>query len=591
MSESEDDDDDDEVEAEEEQDEDSFITATEFKPRTPRLGKPILNSDSEGSADEVEDEDAGGWGNSRRDYYNADINETEQDALDEEAEARRLQRKQLEGMTEADFGFDEAEWLEAEEEEAEEAGTKGHVVTRIQPRIHITSETTAEERMDILKTRYPEFEPLAREFVELQERYEELKKSCESNGAAQINQESNGNDVEQHMPINGLKYRTLAAYLAALTMYFFLLTSTARDDKDTPTCMPPEAIQDHSIMSTLIECRDLWARVKDLSEPKDTDVTVNGHSNGVKPRLEENVSMITEEEPREPIVSSKKPKAKKSRAQKSLEAQIAEAEAQRRIRLEEAEASLADLSNLTASTKNDKATRRPPKEADESGSDIGEPTMLTAAELADKARQKKSLRFYTSQIAQKSNKRTAAGRDAGGDDDLPYREKWRERQARLQAEAEKRGKKMALPGQDLGEGSDSGEEISNAARKRQAAGHDIGDDENYYDFIAAQSQKKKADKAARAPEASAGGVQRIVDGEVGEDGKRAISYAIEKNKGLTPKRKKDVRNPRVKKRNKFEAKKKKLGSIKPVWKGGEGRGGYGGELTGIKSGLIKGVRL
>ena len=79
--------------------------------------------------------------------------------------------------------------------------------------------------------------------------------------------------------------------------------------------------------------------------------------------------------------------------------------------------------------------------------------------------------------------------------------------------------------------------------------------------------------------------------EEGVDGKRAISYAIEKNKGLAPKRKKDVRNPRVKKRKKFEEKKKKLGSIRAVYKGGEGRGGYAGELTGIKKNLVKSIKL
>lgn len=66
---------------------------------------------------------------------------------------------------------------------------------------------------------------------------------------------------------------------------------------------------------------------------------------------------------------------------------------------------------------------------------------------------------------------------------------------------------------------------------------------------------------------------------------------IEKNKGLAPRRKKDVRNPRVKKRNKYAEKQKKLKSMKSVYSGGEGRGGYSGELTGIKSGLVKSVKL
>lgn len=61
--------------------------------------------------------------------------------------------------------------------------------------------------------------------------------------------------------------------------------------------------------------------------------------------------------------------------------------------------------------------------------------------------------------------------------------------------------------------------------------------------------------------------------------------------GITPKRKKDVRNPRVKKRNKYESKLKKLGSTRQLYKGGEGKGGYQGEKTGIKKGLVKSVKL
>lgn len=39
--------------------------------------------------------------------------------------------------------------------------------------------------------------------------------------------------------------------------------------------------------------------------------------------------------------------------------------------------------------------------------------------------------------------------------------------------------------------------------------------------------------------------------ELDEDAKRAITYQISKNKGLTPRKKKELRNPRVKHRMKF----------------------------------------
>ena len=62
-----------------------------------------------------------------------------------------------------------------------------------------------------------------------------------------------------------------------------------------------------------------------------------------------------------------------------------------------------------------------------------------------------------------------------------------------------------------------------------------------------------------------------------------------KNKGLTPHRSKSVRNPRVKKRQRFEKAKKKISSQKAVYRGGDSAK-YGGESTGI-SRVVKSVKL
>lgn len=52
-----------------------------------------------------------------------------------------------------------------------------------------------------------------------------------------------------------------------------------------------------------------------------------------------------------------------------------------------------------------------------------------------------------------------------------------------------------------------------------------------------------------------------------EDEKRAITYQIAKNKGLTPRRKKEQRNPRVKHRNKFrKAKIRRKGAVSIISK-------------------------
>ncbi|KAJ3603107.1 hypothetical protein NHX12_030851 [Muraenolepis orangiensis] len=79
------------------------------------------------------------------------------------------------------------------------------------------------------------------------------------------------------------------------------------------------------------------------------------------------------------------------------------------------------------------------------------------------------------------------------------------------------------------------------------------------------------------------------DGGVTTDLKRGITYEMSKNKGLTPKRKKINRNPRVKHREKFRrAKIKRKGQVREVRRE-ETR--YSGEHSGIRSGLKKSVKL
>lgn len=68
---------------------------------------------------------------------------------------------------------------------------------------------------------------------------------------------------------------------------------------------------------------------------------------------------------------------------------------------------------------------------------------------------------------------------------------------------------------------------------------------------------------------------------------RAVNRMIMANKGLTPKRPKSVRNPRVKKRQRYEQAQKKVASMKPVYKGGLGSATYSGEKTGISSKVVK----
>jgi U3 small nucleolar RNA-associated protein 3 len=526
-----------------------------------------------GAESEEEDEGIAAWGSSKKDLYNADQIETEADALEEEQEAKRLQLKQLQAMNEADFGFDESEWVESGKS-AEDSVDAG-VVTEVLPQLEITEDMGTDEKLKILKSRYPEFEPLAKDFVDLQSSFKDLQQ------AASRASSTNDSEEPQPSPVPVVKFRALSAYLGTISMYFMLLSSPSPDATSEHVPMTPAELRQHPVMGSLVKFRKLWNTVKNLEE------------------LEEPAEEPTKQTKTETIKVQKQPKileTKKPKQKKLSKAEIAQAEAEalRAERLRQTEAGLADLENLATEPSRKRKTQKVKAPLKDDDSDFGDEDALTAHEAEEKAKQKRSLRFYTSQLAQKANKRNAAGRDAGGDADLPYRERLRDRQARLNAEAEKRGRKELHPDQQLGGDSDD-EDRRVAKELRRGEGAKEGtDDDEYYDMVASRSKKRKDDKQARADahaEAERLGGQVYEQEEIGPDGKRAITYQIQKNKGLHAKRNKDSRNPRVKKRKKYEEKQKKLGSTKQLYKGGEGRGGYGGELTGIKKNLVKSVKL
>ncbi|KAH6624285.1 Sas10 C-terminal domain-containing protein [Chaetomium sp. MPI-SDFR-AT-0129] len=553
---------DEEILGEEESDEDDE-EEEDGAPSKPVTGKKASAREEDASDEEErreeEEGDEGWWGSSKREYYDADNIETEADALEEEAEARRLQAKKLAKMDEADFAFDENEWLASNEQPREEE----NVVTEVLKEVEVTEDMGPEERYKLLQARYPEFDYLVDEFREAQTLLPVLQKEAEG---------------KPNKSLEVTKSWLIGCYVAALASYFAILTSPSRDTDGSVATLNPSELRDHEVMETLMECREAWLRAKDLKLTKPSTV----ETGMLSPPDEDDLVMPDVD----PIPKRKSDKLSKSelRAKKTKAA-----EAARKAKV--VEQSLADLSTLLKSTKKSaKAAAIPTSSADgvndDDKSDFGEEDALDARTAADKARRKKTLKFYTSQIVQKANKRAGAGRDAGGDMDIPYRERFRDRQARLNAEAERRGKKDSKFGANLGEDESDGDDAAVARQVR-------GEEDEYYDMVAHGAQRKRADKTARNEAlAQARKDGRVVEQtQVGADGKRQITYQIQKNKGLTPHRKKEVRNPRVKKRMKFEEKQKKLRSVKAVYKGGEGPGGYQGELSGIKTGLVKSVKL
>ncbi|MBE7180374.1 MAG: hypothetical protein INR71_04035 [Terriglobus roseus] len=520
---------------------------------------------------EDDHQDDEGWGTSKADYYDADAIETEQDALDEEAEARRLQQKHLSNLTEDDFGLDDLDEGDAEED----SGLSGRENRDNKvPRMSIPHELASPEDIQQVMSFYPEFGGLRSEFLRIRHLWEKIRTSAKPQGGSQL-----------------LVWLLSQTYVGLMAMYFVRLTSEAANEADdtlwidagaaadakpsapkTATILPPHQVRTHPIIPRLARCKQMWDKLKSMGTLDTFDAETQAeieHSHGVLESLTsiqlapgytaESLAETPAETPGE-VPASQKPKRRKSRAERAAEATAAAAEQARQTRIRATEKELdAITTQLQRPTARSKAPALPSAAA-ASDSDFGEEDALAPDEAAEKARRRKSLRFYTSQIAQKAGQRERRGLMAGGDDDIPRRERFRDRQARsMRATGE--AELSAKRGGDADDGADDGDSVDN-------------------DLAGGLLRPAKRRKGTDA-DAGAGG----------EPGKRKIGYEMEKNKGLTPFRKKEVRNPRVKKRMRYEDRKKKLGSKKAVYRGGEGRGGYGGERTGINANVVKSVKL
>lgn len=96
---------------------------------------------------------------------------------------------------------------------------------------------------------------------------------------------------------------------------------------------------------------------------------------------------------------------------------------------------------------------------------------------------------------------------------------------------------------------------------------DDGDDDDDTKELAEQEEEEEDEELAR----------------------RGITYQMAKNKGLTPHRKKEVRNPRVKHRGKYrKALIRRKGAVRSVRKEVKR---YGGEVSGIKASVTKSVKF
>lgn len=484
------------------------------------------------------------WGSTKNEYYGADEIEDDEDAKEIEKEALRQQKKHLQELNMEDYLDDELD-----EEWSKDA--KQFDIAEFQSSTKQTDASVSvkdlktmdpEAKSEYLKTMFPEYMPLCKELSDLSSVLESLKANEETESAK-------------------LKTLALSSYLATISSYFGILFHELKTNEEFTS------MRDHPVMETILTSKEVWRQANELPDvdpvPMSEQLQGSDASDVDVENIEELDQDMLNDIPAGEISSS-------------------EEESQNSEDGEQDEADLDDFEEYVVQSRITKDNNKSKKTSEEAADDFLEAEM-NEVDAQEKKSRRRTLRFYTSKIDQQSNKKLDK---LGGDDDIPYKERLFERQQRLLEEARKRG----LHDKN---GADLDDNDYNSQDEKTAENINNEGTINYYKQIQKERAQRKDDRhnahKTAVIAAREGKLAEAIEA-VGDNGKRAINFQILKNKGLTPKRKKDNRNARVKKRKKYEQAKKKLKSVRAVYSGGQS-GAYEGEKTGIKKNLIRSVKF
>ncbi|KAF7730140.1 hypothetical protein EC973_002748 [Apophysomyces ossiformis] len=509
------------------------------------------DDDVMGEQNEEEEPEDKTWGRSKKAYYNADEGEDLDELREEEEEALKIQKERLAAMDEADFVDDTLQgWVQKGEQDEE---TDKQLIENVNKDLDDISFDVSKsaakrrknlpvnEKLKILQNESPELIDLLNEFKEKTQIISAMDTTVQKIRAR-------GKLQEREAKFICFKYQLLMNYLTNISFYLALKASGTAN------------IREHPVIQALVQLRGTLEKMETVEER-------------LQPMIEKYIQALDapEKEKQTNTIVKKKPvrAKKKVTIQEPVISEDEEEDAMSEREEEDITAQVDDIEQEFKSLK--KQTKKRKRGLVD---DFGELELLDEVDMEDKIAKKRSIRDYVAKIDAKQNKVRSKYQ---GDTDLPYRERNKQ---------EKKGVPQPKDASADLDNADWDDEDSRIAAVMNGSAGDEEDDD-YYEQIASQKSTKKALKkeeyeAERMPNVD-------MDYQVEDGEKRLASYQILKNRGLTPHRKKENRNARVKHRNKFAKKMKKLSSTRAVVK--PLTGSYGGEATGIKSNIVKSVKF
>ncbi|PJF19702.1 Sas10 domain-containing protein [Paramicrosporidium saccamoebae] len=523
------------------------------------------------------------WGRSKKTFYSADA--SSEDLKDEAAEARKLQRKQLSSMSEDDFvksrvalsksgpvtldlSDDDDDILE--DKYASESDLVGLDVESLEVLL------PEDEKLEIIEKHAPETKQFLGEF---RKSIAEMRNHIEP-----VLGKLKASKTDKGLCFLETKYQLLIGYCANLAYYLLLKVQG-------------KGIKDHPVIERLIKYRLLIEKIKpmEVKLQYQIDKLLNAAAGkavatGGDDEDEKSLAFRPNLDRLESAGSSDESDSGAYKAPKVAPVHFRDSKS-KVDKLDEREKILASRSRLLADIQADledcpeEESTDPVYGRSKQGSSSKKRDEYEEDNFLRLTLSKKELRQIEKQQAKpvdeledlndffretektgKSGKsaldrllgtKAAKSKRTGGDDDVPA----------------KRPKKQKKTSQVDDEIASDMSEIED----------DLGEyEDDMYKMAKARSSFKKS-----GPQSKPVQYRSLRDSTPGAD--RPVTYEMMKNKGLTPHRPKEVRNPRVRQRQKWESAQKKIKSFKSVASGASKQ--YSGETSGIRTNVSRSVKF
>lgn len=515
--------------------------------RAERAVKGIARGDDDSMDEQEEDEkNKNIWGRGKNAYYD-DGEQSDDDEVDFE-EAQRIQKEKEKKLSMKDFGFEDDE----SDEENNTTKVSNHE-TKMKEDIMVSS---ADDKMGVLNSSAPELVSL---LSELKEAHEELR------AMGQLSNEVTaglGKDKGRMQPLE-LQKACLLAYCQAITFYLLMKSEGL-------------SVQDHPVISSLVETKNMVEKMK--------QVTVNlvRQKGSTDDQCMHNSTIQTVK-----IVSLDKENAEVSELRRSEPSNTDHHEVNKQKNKDE-HMGLQSLEMLKVRANLEERlkkkglynlTRSKPDKVSKTRAISNKRDLPTLDDFDDEVQKNNQMIKPNKNMA--ASARSNKSMFVSGDDDLPKRDNIGERRRKHELRVLSR-----VGGNSLEDGHELPEDHDNTEDDNEFPEAPDDSENGFYQDVKRRRIEKltiKNEKYSRTPS-----IQPLEE-ETEGDGKRKISYQIEKNRGLTRSRNKKKKNPRKNYRDKHKNKLvKRKGQVRDIKKP---YAPYAGEISGINPNVSRSVRF